>query len=468
MVTILFIGELSIDGRIVADLSKIFLNVVNMSIVSSWVILCILAVRLVLPWAPRRYVCILWYAALFRLLSNWSIPIGIGAFPVARPVVQEISGRLGMGIEGSVLAMNAIRAASSSIYPASGSSVWQSLMQGAFLVWILGMAGMLIYAGLSYKRLAHKLSEAEKWEGNVYLVQNLHTPFVLGIIRPRIYLPKELNRERRYVLLHERMHIRRRDPLLKAAACLALVLHWFNPLVWLAFWVLERDMECACDEAVLDELGSGMKKEYAEALLTVAMAQTGFQGIPLAFGEGEIKGRIRHILRYRKPTAWICVVMLLMAGAACLGFLLKPQSAALSEEVPSWLERAWEWRTPYTGNASAVGNITDAWYTMADASKDGFELYTDEQPYGVRIRFQIAEGSELDAEGICENYDSLIEENVGILFALVENLGYVELSFDGMAACRFLREDYEARYGNLWEQTETLEGLVELYEKMGE
>lgn len=448
-------------------MSKIFSNVVEMSITSSWVILCILALRLALARFPGRYSCILWYAALFRLLSPRAIPVRIGMLPVLQPAFRKIADRLGPGFASGLSSADVVaRAVSSAAVPAFGPVSSQMLVRGAALVWILGMAGMLLFAGISYRKLIRQLSGAEKQEENVYLVENLRTPFVLGIFRPRIYLPKDSAAERRCILLHERMHIRRKDPLLKAAACLALVLHWFNPLVWLAFLALERDMERACDEAVLDEMGYGMKKEYAKALLSVSAARTGIRGIPPAFGEGKIKDRIRHVLRYRKPAGGACTALFLIVGAVCLGMAVNPKKDAPPVEGPSWLARAWEWRTPYTGNASAVGNITDAWYTMADAPKDGFELFTEGQPYGARIRFRISEESGLDAQGILENYSSIMEENVGVLFALVENLGYVEITFDDTDTWRFEREDYEARYGDLWEQTETLEGLIKLYEEM--
>lgn len=449
-------------------MSKIFLCVVNMSIASSWVILCILALRLAFARFPGRYSCILWYAALFRLLSPWTIPVKTGALWSVRPAFREIVDRMGPKLAEGLSAVGAAaRAASSEAYPAFGPVSLQALIRAAVLIWMLGMAGMALWAGISYGRLVRQLAGAEKQEENVYLVQNLRTPFAMGILRPRIYLPKDPAAGRPCILLHEKMHIRRRDPLLKSIACLALGLHWFNPLVWLAFFMLERDMERACDEAVLDETGYGMKKEYAEALLSVSVAQEGIRGIPLAFGEGKIKDRIRHVLRYRKPTAAARVALLLIVGAASLGLIVNLKKDTASEEIPAWLERAWEWRTPYAGNASAVGNITDAWYTMADASKDGIALFTDSPPYGVRIRYRISEESELDAEGIRENYPFFLERNVGVLFALVENLGYVEITFDDTAAWRFKREEYEARYGDLWKQAETLEGLAKLYEKIG-
>ena len=174
------------------------------------------------------------------------------------------------------------------------------------------MSKTLFYSLVSLLRLRKKLKGAVREQKNIFRLPGKGTPFVYGLIRPRIYLPEVLGKtEQEYILLHERIHIRRGDHIFRLLAWLALCLHWFNPLVWLAFSLSGRDMEVSCDEAVLQKLGSGVKKEYSASLLNLAAGERIVKGIPLTFGESDTGSRIKHVLRYKKPKR-------LLAGAAVL------------------------------------------------------------------------------------------------------------------------------------------------------
>ena len=182
-------------------------------------------------------------------------------------------------------------------------------------VWVLGMAMMAFYGGVSYLRIKRSLRMAVRMEGNLWQSEQVVSPFIMGIIRPRIYLPFSLQEpEMTYVLAHERSHIRHGDHVIKPFSFVLLAVYWFHPLVWVAFFLLCRDMELACDERVVKSLGEKEKKEYAESLLVLSVKRNKISVSPVAFGEAEVKGRIREILNYEKPGFW----MLLLAAAACL------------------------------------------------------------------------------------------------------------------------------------------------------
>jgi beta-lactamase regulating signal transducer with metallopeptidase domain len=165
---------------------------------------------------------------------------------------------------------------------------------------------MLIYSVISLLKLKRKLTGAVWLRCNIYLADSHLTPFVIDVIRPRIYLPSALSeRERDYIILHERTHIRRLDHIVKLAAFLALSIHWFNPLVWVAFMCCMKDMEMSCDEAVMKKMGDGIGADYSASLLSLATGRKILAGAPLAFGEGNTKSRIKNVLHYKKPTFWI-------------------------------------------------------------------------------------------------------------------------------------------------------------------
>ena len=203
-------------------------------------------------------------------------------------------------------------------------------------VWLVGAACMILRSMISCRKLRKRIEIAIPLRDNLYLADNLESPFVVGLIRPQIYLPTNLSqREYDYIILHEQHHIRRGDHIIKALAFLALCLHWFNPLVWLAFHLASKDREMSCDEAVVRKMGEGIRADYSESLLTLATGRRMIAGTPLAFGEGDPKGRIRNLAKWKKPALWVTVIAVILCGVLGVCLLTDRAPAQRSDGV-SW------------------------------------------------------------------------------------------------------------------------------------
>lgn len=312
-------------------MTAIFERVLNMSLTGSIVIAVVLLARLLLRRAPKIYSYMLWAVVLFRLLCPISLSAGLSVLkplPVTttqglstvtyRPVepVTPASGELGQDV--------ARPESAETVKTETGLQA----MTLAAAVW-LTVGGALAGCSLvQYIVLRRKLREAAPYRGEVYLSDSIATPFVMGVIAPKIYLPSDTPiAERRFIIAHERHHLHRGDPLWKLLGYLALCVHWFNPLVWLAFFLGGKDMEMSCDEAVLNRLGEDIRADYSQALLRLATHKRLIAGMPLAFGEGETKGRVRNMARWRRPKVWvsgICAVLCLVVLAVCA---LNPQKS---------------------------------------------------------------------------------------------------------------------------------------------
>lgn len=316
-------------------LTGLFLTVLGMSFTAGIIILLVLAVRLALRRAPRLFSYLLWGVVLFRLLCPVSFESPFSLLPSQAVSLSDTLSQIKAAPSPDPSAIPQISEHTDSdndgpvpISPAT-PAIDQSLsMPSAFLMmlsvlWLTGCLFLVSRSLLSLARLQKRLKNAVLEEGSIYSVKGLETPFVMGVLRPRIYLPADLsNRERDYIILHEKTHIRRLDPLFKLLGSIALYVHWFNPLVWLAFWLADKDMEISCDEAVIRQLGHGIKKEYSASLLALAGGQHFTSGAPLGFGESDTKERIKHVLGYQKKALWITVAALaavLCVAAALLG-----------------------------------------------------------------------------------------------------------------------------------------------------
>lgn len=318
-------------------IESFFIRVLNMSLTAGIAIAAVLLLRVLLRKAPRIFSYALWAVVLFRLLCpiSFSAPFSLFGAVGARLEEQGRMVYLPESLNGqwqTVLVIpdsgSAARTAPEPEAPKQGSFLEAACAVGA-RIWLGGIAVMLGYSLWSLLRFQKKLSGAVWIKDNIYEADALPTPFVLGFFRPRIYLPSALTEaEREYVLLHEQIHVRRKDPALRLLGYFALCLHWFNPMVWAAYWASGRDMEMSCDEAVIKTLGDGVKKAYSASLLNFAAGKRVAGGAPLAFGEENTGQRIKNVLRYKKPALWT----LLAAAAACAALaavlLSNPEDAA--------------------------------------------------------------------------------------------------------------------------------------------
>lgn len=309
----------------------LFLSVLNMSLTASYVILFVIFVRLLLKRAPKFISYALWSVVAIRLVLPFSFesvfsffPWSMSTAPFPGGVLGEQSLPLQSGVEvPDTFVRNVFSSpAGTSMHP------WQLFLGIGAYIWVAGIIAWLGYSLVSILGLKSQLKNSLLLEQNIYKANNLKTPFVLGFISPKIYLPTGLSDEdRAYILLHEQTHISRKDPVIKLAAFLILTLHWFNPLVWIAFRLMETDMELSCDERVLKELGKDVKKPYAASLLSLATGRHILSGGPIAFGEGNVKRRIKNVLGYKKPRLWVIVVSGIAALVVGIGLMANPDSS---------------------------------------------------------------------------------------------------------------------------------------------
>lgn len=304
-------------------MNKLFLTILNMSLTGAFVITVICLARLPLKKAPKIISYCLWVVAGFRLILPFSIEsvfslIPFNAQTIPADIAMQSIPRIDSGIPFVNNAISSILPAATPTASVNPLQIWITI--SAF-VWFIGVVVMLIYGVVSFVILKRKMREAAHVEANIYEAENIKSPFVLGVFNPQIYLPVGLSKkEKNYVVLHEQTHIRRRDHIVKFAAYFILCLHWFNPLVWAAFLLMGLDMEMSCDERVLKEMGDEVKKDYSLSLLSLATERRIIGGSPLAFGEGDIKERIKNVLNFRKPSRVIIVAAVALVAVLSVGF----------------------------------------------------------------------------------------------------------------------------------------------------
>lgn len=327
------------------EIGGVFQQVVSMSLTAGLVILAICAARLLLRQAPKKFSYWLWAGAAFRLVCPFSFPAAFSLLalaPAAQTVAEtgpltEVSYLPGAGLPA---AAPGVGAADAALPQAAGAGQALGLWEVLGLVWLLGAAALLIGALVAYLRVKGQVATAVKFAHNVYECGAFRSPFVLGFFRPKIYIPFGLEpRQREHVLCHESAHIQRRDYLIKPLGFLLLAIHWFNPLVWLAFHLMSRDMEMSCDEKVLSQLGEEARREYSLSLLSIGSRRRFPAPNPLAFGETGVKERVVNVMKFRRAKRWVTVaaaVAVVAVTAACAanpaGESLLPSSSPASAD----------------------------------------------------------------------------------------------------------------------------------------
>lgn len=309
-------------------MDKLFSAVLNMSVTGSLVILPVLLVRLLLKRFPKIFSYALWSVALFRLLCPLSFSAPVSFLKVLKPEIRVAApGTTVVSfLPGDVPAFS--EAPSDRDIPVRPSQESKPVDRASFVpaLWLSGVA-VLGLSGLGqYLRLRKKLVEAVPLERGIYWADQIDTPFVLGVFRPRIYLPSNIPaQELPYILAHERHHIRRCDHIWKLLAYCALCIHWFDPLVWVAFVLAGKDMEMSCDEAVIRQLGPQIRGDYSASLLRLATSKKSIAVMPLAFGQGDTKGRVLNMAKWKKPKVWVSLLCFLVCGAVLVACAVNPK-----------------------------------------------------------------------------------------------------------------------------------------------
>ena len=308
---------------------SLFWQVVRLSLTAGWMILVLLALRPLLKKAPRRFSCLLWGLVAIRLALPFSFESRVSMVPQAAAAPQKIAQALNPGqinwVSPAALAANPLPAAEAAAPAFSPASLIP-------LAWGLGIAAMLLYAAVSYFRLYRQVRLSAPAGKRVYRCDTISTPFILGIVNPKIFLPSDLDeRTAVSVLAHEQAHLRRGDHLWKPLGYVLLSIYWFNPLCWVAYFLFCRDVEQACDEAVIERMDTQQKKDYSAALLACA-APNRIQVCPLAFAEVGVKQRIAGVLNYRKPKFWVVALAALLCVSLTAGLLTDPVKATKAED----------------------------------------------------------------------------------------------------------------------------------------
>ena len=312
-------------------MNELFLKIINMSISASWLILAVLILRLVLKKAPKWVNVLLWGIVAVRLICPLSFESALSLIPSSETIPLDIEMAAKPTIDSGVPAINSVvNPVLSSFAPpqhvltsANPLQIWIPILN---IIWLIGVGALLLYTAVSYWRLCRKVDTAVRYKGNIFQSENVSSPFVLGIIKPRIYLPFNMNgQDLEHVVAHEQAHIRRKDHWWKPLGFLLLTIHWFNPLMWLAYVLLCRDIELACDEKVIKELGNEQRADYMQALVACSVNRRMIAACPLAFGEVGVKERVKSVMNYKKPAFWVIIIAVIICVGVAACFLTNPK-----------------------------------------------------------------------------------------------------------------------------------------------
>lgn len=473
-------------------MSALFINLLNRSITAGWIVLVVIVLRILLRKMPKRFTCMLWALAGIRLFFPFSMESIFSLIPSAKTIPDPLSGEsleIATGITTVDRVVNpAAKIAFTKLSTGrSGAEALSILLHCAVFLWLTGMCLMLCYLFVSYVRLRRKLSTAVILKDNIRQSEFVDSPFILGLVKPQIYIPFHLSDEvLSHVLAHENAHLARKDHLVKAFAFCLLSVYWFHPLLWAAYILLCQDIELACDERVIQNYSEEQRKSYLFSLIGYDRNKN-FRNIPalscpLAFGESDMKKRIRRAKTWRKPAFILVLLTAFLCAAAALCLLTDPTgtSKRISEiTVPGSPRALYEYRTKYIGDNSAVGNIIYNLTFPEDMTYQQFALQTDSEPYEVTVTFSMSENDKeaYDAEAIDHQQErDLCRKNACIMFSLIENAGNVNFRLvDETDETRrpltlvYTRDWAEHETDcDLWEESTTEEQFEALFAKLEE
>ena len=357
-------------------MERLFLDIVNLSAASIWLILAIIAIRFVFRRGPKWINCLMWGLVAFRLVCPLSIESDLSLQPSRQlldpeEVIYETP-QIHTGVSSINSAVNPVLAEKYPVNEAGSINPFHARIAVFSVIWVIGMALMSVYSAISYMMLRRRVFTATQLRKGVKQSENIDSPFVLGIISPTIYVPYSIKGEDlEYVIAHEEAHIRRKDHLWKPLGFLILTIHWFNPFVWLAYILLCRDIESACDERVIKMMGDSDRRGYSRALLYCSIRHRSIAACPVAFGEVGVKTRIKSVMNYRKPAFWIVAAAVIIAFTAAICFLTYPSADALEEpfghsyRVDEIVHQALQYSFGYTADTAPRYTITSDFHLIA-------------------------------------------------------------------------------------------------------
>ncbi|MBQ1207263.1 MAG: hypothetical protein IIX65_01900 [Lachnospiraceae bacterium] len=315
-------------------MGDLFVSMVNRSISASWIVLAAILLRRIFRNAPKQITLTFWWIVALRLIIPFSIESAFSLIPSEQSILPDKLYGLGQMVNTGVDVIDRV------VSPAVDAALTQritvgqlaSWTDGLAIVWLSGMMLLIIYGLLSYWRLVYRVNTAIKVKDNIYCSEYAKSPFVLGFRQPKIYLPFHLSEKiLTHVIAHEQEHIYRSDHQIKASGFLLLSVYWFNPILWLAYVLLCRDIERACDEQVISKLQPEQRAEYAEALLSCSVPRRGVSACPIAFGEQGVKGRIINVLNYHKAGQGLILMAVVACAVVAVAFLTSPQRVTRSK-----------------------------------------------------------------------------------------------------------------------------------------
>ncbi len=345
-------------------MENLFLKIFNMSITASWIALAVMLLRLPLKKVPKWIMGVLWAFVALRLILPISFESILSLIPSAQTLPADFTyspvPEINSGIPMINSTLNPVISRSLAPEPDASANPTQIISFVASVIWIIGMVGMLLYMLISFATLKLKVRENIKLDKTVRVCDRIPSPFVLGVIFPRIYLPSGLGEEdMRYVMEHEKAHIRRGDHLWKPLGFLLLSVYWFNPILWAAYIFMCRDIELACDERVIAKLGEHSKRDYSEALINCSAPRRLVSACPLAFGEIGVKERIKRVLNYKKPAFWIIILAIVSCAVVAVCFLTNPKKQVTIASVYEDM-----------GSAEVFADHTDIWIRKGEFDYD--------------------------------------------------------------------------------------------------
>ena len=317
-------------------MSELFLKIVNMSISAGWLVLAVLMLRLFLKKAPKWSMVALWGIVAARLLFPFSIESALSLIPSAETVTPEIMTDTAPTIQSGIPFINNTvnPIISQNLAPATEHSVnpLEVLIPSLAVAWVLGAAIIFIYTAISAITLRVKIGSAVRLQGRVYQSEYVKSPFVMGIFMPKIYIPFNMSDEAaEMIIAHEQSHLRRKDHWWKPLGFLLLTVHWFNPLMWIAYAALCKDIELACDERVIKRFDNEKRADYSKTLLEYSVNRGAVTACPLAFGEVGVRARVKSVLNYKKPAFWLVIASLIICIGVGVCFLTNP----ISDPIPA-------------------------------------------------------------------------------------------------------------------------------------